>query len=93
MSSLPASIKKDRIKSKREKVDIIFPFISQWELSVAMESSFDPICPKNVCSLSPTLMMLHIKFDRDWPTGFSDIQVQMCKMFVIQGQVTPKCVV
>ena len=38
-------------------------------------------------------MMLQIKFDQDWPTGFRDIQVQKCKMFVTQGQVTPKGVV
>ena len=34
--------------------------------------------------------MLHIKFDQDWPTGLRDIQVQKCKIVVIQGQVTPK---
>ena len=38
-------------------------------------------------------MMLHIKFDQDWPTGFRDIQVQMGEIFVTQGQVTPKWVV
>ena len=32
-------------------------------------------------------MMLHIKFDQDWPTGFRDIQVQKCEIFVTQGQV------
>ena len=32
-------------------------------------------------------MMLHIKFDQDWPTGF---RVQKCEIFVTQGQVTPK---
>ena len=48
------------------------------------------ICPKTLCSLSPTPMMLHIKFDQDWPTGFRDIQVQKCEIFVTQGQVTPK---
>ena len=37
--------------------------------------SFDPICPKTLCSLSPTSVMLHIKFDQDWLTGFRDIQV------------------
>ena len=37
--------------------------------------SFDPICPETLCGLSPTLMMLHIKFDQDWPTGLRDIQV------------------
>ena len=35
--------------------------------------------------------MLHIKFDQDWPivSGFRDIKVQKCKIFVTQGQVTP----
>ena len=36
--------------------------------------------------------MLHIKFDQHWPTGLRDIQVRKCKIFVIQGQVTPKLV-
>ena len=31
--------KKDRIKNNREKVDIVFPIISQWEISVAMETT------------------------------------------------------
>ena len=26
-------------------------------------------------------MMLHIKFDQEWPTGFRDIQVRKCKNF------------
>ena len=34
--------------------------------------------------------MLHIKFDQDWPAGFSDIQVQTCGSFVTQRQETPK---
>ena len=38
-------------------------------------------------------MMIHVKFDQDWPTGFRDIQVQKCEIFVTQGQVTPKWVV
>ena len=40
--------------------------------------SFDPICPKTLCSLSPTPVMLRIKLDQDWPTGFRDIQVWKC---------------
>ena len=36
--------------------------------------SLDPIRPKTLCSLSPTPVMLHIKFDQDWPTGFRDTQ-------------------
>ena len=55
--------------------------------------SFDPICPKTLCTFSPTTIMLHIKFDQDWLTGFRVIQVQMCEIFVTQGQVTPKWVV
>ena len=55
--------------------------------------SFDPICLKTLCSLSPLPVMLHIKFDQDWPTCLRDIQVRKCKIFVIQGQVTPKWVV
>ena len=51
------------------------------------------ICPKTLWSLSPTPMMLHTKFDQDWPTGFRDVQVQKCEIFVTQGQVIPKWVV
>ena len=31
------------------------------------------ICPKTLCNLSPTPVMLHIKFDQDWPTGFREV--------------------
>ena len=48
---------------------------------------------KTLCSLSPPPVMLHIKFDQDWPIGLRDIQVRKCKIFVTQGQVTPKWVV
>ena len=34
--------------------------------------------------------MLHIKYDQDLPTGFRDIQVQKCEIFVTLGQVTSK---
>ena len=33
-------------------------------------------------------MMLHIKFDQDWPTGFRDIQVQKYEIFAIQGRAS-----
>ena len=82
--------KKDQIKSDREKVAKPFSPLCQWGLSVAMDTSFDPIFLKTLCSLSPPPVMLHIKFDQDWPTGLRDIQVQKCKIFVIQGQVTPE---
>ena len=82
--------KKDRIKGNREKVETqLFPIIRQWGLSVG-HKRFDPICLKTLNSLSPPSVMLHIKFDQGWPTGLRDIQVRKCKIFVIQGQVTPK---
>ena len=37
--------------------------------------SFDPICPKTLCSLFPTQMTIRIKFYQYWPTGLRDIQV------------------
>ena len=36
--------------------------------------SSDPICPKTSSNLSPTLMILHIKFDQHWPTGLRDFK-------------------
>ena len=39
---------------------------------------FDPVCLETLCSLSPTQVMLHIKFYQDWPTGFRYIQVWKC---------------
>ena len=88
---VPASIKRIGSKQLIKGGDIIFPIISQWGAFCCHgNKSFEPICPKTLCSLSPTPMMLHIKFDQDWPTGFWDIQVQKCEIFVTQGQVFPK---
>ena len=69
------------------------PYKSMGAFCCHGHQSFDPICLKTLCSLSPTPVMLHIKFDQDWPTGLRDIQVRKCKIFVIQEQVTPKSVV
>ena len=92
MSLLPAKYKKDRIKKQlRKGGDIIFPIISQFGLSVAMETRvLIQSAPKPYAAFPTTSIMLHIKFDQDWPTGFKDIQVQKCEIFVTQGQVTPK---
>ena len=85
--------KKDRIKSNREKVETPFShYKSMGAFCCHGHHSFDPIYLKTLCSLSPPPVMLHIRFDPNWPTGFRDIQVQKCKIFVIQGQVTPKWV-
>ena len=86
--------KKDRIKHNGEKVETSYPhYKSMGAFCCHGNQSFDPICPKTLCCLSLTPMMPHIKYDKDWPTGFRDIQVQNCEIFVTQGQVTPKWVV
>ena len=72
--------KKDWIKNNREKEETSFShYKSMGTFCCHGNQSFDSICPKSLCSLSPTPMMLHIKFDQDWPTGFRDIQVQSMK--------------
>ena len=69
--------KKDRIKS-------------QW--GFLFWSEFWSNLPQNIMQPFPTPVMLHIKFDQDWLAGLRDIEVRKCKIFVIQGQVTPKWV-
>ena len=102
MSSLPASIKKGSDqKQPRKGGDIIFPIIGKCGFSVAMEtrvliqSTPKPYAVFTTPVSPPPLppVMLHIKFDQDWPTGFRDIQVQTCEIFVTEGQVTQKRVV
>ena len=67
---------KDLIKTTEERWRHRFPhYKSMGDFCCHGNQSFYPICPKTLCSLSPTIMMLHIKFDQDWPTGLRDIQV------------------
>ena len=82
------------ITSKYKKDRIKFPYYkSMGAFYCHGHQTFDPICLKTLCSLSPPPVMLHIKFDQGWPTGLKDIQVRKCNILVIQGQVTPKLVV
>ena len=79
MSSLPASIKKIRSKTTEKRWRHRFPHCkSMGAFCCHGKQSFDPICPKTLCSLSLTPVMLHIKFDQDWPAGSRDIQVWKC---------------
>ena len=88
---LPASIKRTGSKTTKKRWRHHFPhYKSTGAFCCHGNQSFDPICPKTLCSISPTPLMLHIKFDQDKLTGFRDIQIRKCKFFVIQGQVTPK---
>ena len=59
-------------------------------LSVAMDTRVLIQSASNIMQPFPNPVILHIKFDQDWPTGLRDIQVRKCKIFIIQGQVTPK---
>ena len=79
MSSLPASIKRIGSKATQKRWRHHFPhYKSMGAFCCHGNQCFDPICPKTFCSLSPTPVMLHIKFDQDWLTGFRDIQVWKC---------------
>ena len=76
MSSLPASIKRIGPKTTEKRWRHRFPHYKSMEAFCCHgNQSFDPVCPKTLCILSPTSVMLHIKFDQDWLTGFRDIQV------------------
>ena len=64
----------DPIKNE-DTIDRAFPhYKSLGAFGCHGNQSFDPICPKTLHSLSPTPMMLYIKFDQDWSTGLRDIQ-------------------
>ena len=92
MSSLPASIKRIGSKTTEKRWRHRFPhYKSMGAFCCHGHQSFDPICLKTLCSLSSPPVMLHLRFEQDWPTGFRDIQVRKCKIFIIQ--VTPKWVV
>ena len=76
MPSVPASIKRIRSKTTEKRWRHRFPhYKSMGAFCCHGNQSFDPICPKTLCNLSTTLMMLHIKFDQHWPTGLRDILV------------------
>ena len=74
LSSLPASLKKSDKKQEKRWRHRFPHYKSMGAFCCHENQSFDQICPKTLCNLSPTLMMLHIKFDQDWPTGLRDIQ-------------------
>ena len=66
---------------------------SQWGLSVAMDTRvFIQSTSNQYAAFTHPSVMLHIKFEQDWPTGLRYIQVRKCKIFVIQGQIIPKLV-
>ena len=79
MSLLLASIKRIGSKTTEKRWRHRFPhYKSMGAFCCHGNQSFDPIRPKIFCSFSPSPVMLHIKFDQDWPTAFRDIQVWKC---------------
>ena len=77
--SLPASIKRIGSKTTEKRCKHRFPnFKSVGAFCCHGNQGFKSICPKTLCRLSATPVMLYIKFDQDWPTGFRDIQVWKC---------------
>ena len=95
MSSLPASIKKIRSKTTEKRWRHRFSHCnSMGAFCCHGNQSFDLICPKTLCSLSPTPVMLHIKFDLGWPAGFRDKQVLKCgrrRRTTTDGRTTDHC--
>ena len=72
LSSLPASLRK--IQSKMNALLCWHHF-----LLVTMETRvLSQSAPETLCSFSHTPIMLHIKFEQDWPTGLRDMQVWKC---------------
>ena len=89
MPLLPANIKRIGSKAIQKSWRHHFPhYKSMGAFCCHGHQRFEPICLKTLFSLSPPPVMQHIKFDQGWPTGLRDIQ--KCKIFVIQGQVTLK---
>ena len=68
--------KKDRIKTTEKRWRHRFPHYKSMGVSVAMETGvLIQSAPKPYVDFPHTPVMLYIKFDQDWPTGFRDIQV------------------
>ena len=79
MSSLPASIKRIRSKTVEKTWWRPFPHYNPMgAIRCHGNQSSDLICIKTYCSLSPTPMMLQIKFGCNRPAGLGDIHVWKC---------------
>ena len=76
MFFLLASMKKIRSKMKPLECSQDFSHYNYMRaIRCHGHQSSDPIWPKTLWTLSPTPMMVQIKFRYDWPTGCGDIQV------------------
>ena len=79
MSQLPASIKRIRSKTAEKTWWRPFPHYNPMgAIRCHGNQSSDLICTETSCSLSPTPMILQIKFDCNPPAGLGDIHVWKC---------------
>ena len=79
MSSLPASMKRNRSKTVEKTWWRPFPHYNPMgAIRCHGNQSSDLICIKTLCSLSPIPMMLQIKFVCNRPAGLGDIHVWKC---------------
>ena len=79
LSSLPSSLKQICPKTTEKRWIHRLPhYKSMCAVCCHVNHSFDSICPKTLCSLSPIPMVLQIQLYQDWPTGLRDIQVGKC---------------
>ena len=70
MSSLPTNIKRTGSKTTEERWRHHFPhYKSMGAFCCHGNQNLVPIGPKTLCSLSPTPMMLHIKFDQRYSSS------------------------
>ena len=82
MSSLSSSIKRIGSKATEKRWRHHFPhYKSMGAFYCHGHQSFDSICLKTLCSLSPPPVMLHITFDQDWPTTSEIFKFVKCKNF------------
>ena len=76
MPSLPASIKRIWLKTTEKRWRHCFPHYKQMgNFWYHGNQSCDPICPKTLCRLSATPVMLHIKCDQVWLQRYSSLKV------------------
>ena len=91
MSSLSASIKRIGSKATEKRWRHHFPhYKSMGAFCCHGYQSFDLICLKTLCSLSPPPVMLHIKFDQDWPTGLRDIRRSRASNSKVNSLIRPQ---
>ena len=77
LSLLPARMKKIQSKMKLLEWPQHFPhYNSMGVICCHANQSSDPTWPKTYCNLSPSQMMLQIKFDCAWPCCLRDIQFE-----------------